>query len=303
MSEAYGWTKSMWSADENTEVCPFSSVLGLEGLVGRVDDAKTVALCGVETDHLPLNMFPIGGFQGVYNLGTKKVASVTSDQYTIIQHKDVLNATIAALHSFGHEVQGTLVNRHDRISVMFSFPDIVLNDESDGIEVGGVINNSYDTTGSFKGHAHMIRVVCTNGMTMRRILPETNFSVRHIGEVNDKVIGALETYYTGLVKDQSAVSEVIDAAMATGLEFVDSRQVEDTLAFQLGKRKHAANIVDQTWDGELETNKWDLYNAVTEYTSHTPMTYQVYDAIGDAAMKMLSPNTTIAPFVEMGIPV
>ena len=215
------------------------------------------------------------------NLKTKEIAAIASDKYMILQHQDCINNLASGILRSGHDVAGSLFNYGDSFIARYLIQDsIPTDDEMKGIHIGCEVRNSYNKSSSFRGGAFMVREVCSNGMVMKSLLNDVNFSVYHTAKASEKSASAIAEYIDHTIEAiESKLGVVIRKSMESELLFDSADNIQESLADIYGVDTHAKNIIDHHWDGKLNTTRWDLYNAATEYVSHTEMSPAVQERL------------------------
>lgn len=236
--------------------------------------------------------------KGVYNRNTRDIVATVSKQYSILQHGEAFGAVASILEEMGESVFGTVRNYNNTVYAEIAFRDLRVDDGSrDGVNLGVRFANSYDKSKTFSGDGFFIRYICTNGMMMRTMLPEFSFRVKHIGDVEHEA----ETYINNLLVDLDSrmlrVGDTIRQAKSDAIQFESREQVELTLGEYLGNIRHAKRITDQYYDGDLEVNRYDLYNIVTEYTSHADLSVGLYERLTESAERILMNPITPAELI------
>lgn len=276
----------------------FESVNELESLAGYLDTAELVPIYAHDSEQEDL--IEVQNKRGVLNRGTGEVASVVSDTYRIIQHSDAIKDLTAGIRLSGHEVAGALYNYNDGIMVRYLMSDIEpISDISavGNIYTGSQVVNSYDKTSSFKGSAFLVRQVCSNGMCVSEMIKDTNFSIYHtVGSIG-KIEDAISRFTVGMIENvQSRLGEVIVTAMDSRLAYQSRDDMIVGIAGVIGAQVHAENIVSRANLNYYDTDRWSVYNAVTEYASHDDeLTDSVRNKIINVASKILYPTTTLIP--------
>ena len=276
----------------------FDSVNELESLAEYMDTAELVPLYAHDLEHEDL--IEVQNKCGVLNRGTGNVASVVSDTYRIIQHADAIRYLSDGIRISGHEISGSLYNYNDGIMVRYLVSDIEpISDISavGNIFTGSQVVNSYDKTSSFKGSAFLVRQVCSNGMCVSEMIHDTNFSIYHtVGSVG-KIEEAISGFTQGLIENiQSRLGEVIVAAMDSKLSYQSRDDMIVGIAGVIGAQVHAENIVGRANLNYYDTDRWSVYNAVTEYASHDDeLSDSVRNRMINVASKILYPTTTLMP--------
>jgi chemotaxis protein histidine kinase CheA len=226
----------------------------------------------------------------VWNISKNRISSIISDDYSLVQHQDVVKLVGKGLKAIDTEVYGTLKNIEDVVVIEVFFPKLHLKDDARGIDVGGKIINSYNKSRAFKGHMMANRKVCSNGMYLRKLIPDVEFFEIHVGDLAEKIPEMVQDFFSKLKESTAKVNEIIKSAMETTIEFDSEDQVEPTIAGILSSPMHAKRIVDGGYyeaEDKLNPTVWELYNSVTRYISHSGIIESRVDDLSNKAEKIL----------------
>lgn len=274
----------------------FESVEELSDIAMRLSGAVKVPLKFMDFTTPPnIREEMLDRWMGVMNYDTKEIAAIVSDNYEIIQHQDAVLDLANSLADAGESVKGAVMDHGNSITVRYMFDELdTIDDGSEGICVGGEMKNSYDKTSSFRGGAFLVRLVCSNGMVTKSVIPDINFSIYHTRNSKDRSQKQIKGYIEHMIDEvYDRLGLVIETAVETEVSFEDSDKLSDALGAVIGVKSHADAIVDNFWNGELDTNRWDLYNAATEYVSHTELTPQTRDRLSSKVEDLLMPKVEL----------
>lgn len=229
----------------------------------------------------------------IVNTRSNEVAQIVSDQYKILNHKDFFSMVSDTVRSTGSEnMKGYVLesNDGDSYTVRFIFDDIEVTEPGKGqnIKVGMEFSNSYDSAYAARGRAFFLRISCYNQMILQNIIPECMFSRSHSARSEIALLEAVtikaENFAKQLVQSGVKFQNVMEDAIGDNLVFEKPVQVED-LFKQVFTERHAQKISDiarraatRSTEG-YNLTRWDLYNAVTDYVSHQPITPNVFEQI------------------------
>lgn len=244
----------------------FDSLDELEGLVMQMDVAEEVPLYYDTQDVSSLQ--DVDEFKGIYNRGTQKLANIVTDKYALIQHRDAFITLVSALRRAEVDVVGTVKNNRDNVAIEMTFDGILVDDGVEGIELGAKIVNSYNSTSSFRGWGWGLRKVCSNGLYMRSAVPEMSFSIVHRGKAPeismDAIVSMVDEVRSRVVNYEDAI--VVAKEQSMYFPTVDS--LAATIQPIIGSERATATAINGYWDGQFDTNRWDVYNLMTAYASH-----------------------------------
>jgi hypothetical protein len=262
-----------------------------------------VAEIVLDESNKPIGARRIDKRWGIKNLKTSEIVDFCSDQYTVLQHAEAVQMVLGGLRANGVEARGFLKNYNDNISVEMLLDNVVMpvqgngdvahnlrvRDDADGIHLGIRFVNSYNKSAGFRGHGFGWRLACSNGMFLRTVLPETKFSVKHTGDVVGRVAGQIRSAIYRLIKERGAVVAIVEKAQHETVPFKNEKEVVMTLAGYAGSEKQAANILSVNAGLPLQPTRWELYNAMTSYATHTAgLSFPMYEKIQRGAEQVLT---------------
>jgi len=200
--------------------------------------------------------------QGVWNLGTGKLACIASKRYKIIQHTDALQQLSEVLTTLNINCSGKVINERDRVTAEILFKDLHIDDGKLGIQLGVRIINSYDCSRSLGGELIAFRKVCTNGMIVGRATG-ISFKRTHIGNLDARA--EMREFLKKAINGTEALKKFVSEAMAETLEWDLARRVLMKLIKVKSLRELIIKNLEET---EGKMTRWDLYNAITNVATH-----------------------------------
>ena len=268
-----------------------STSLGeMERIVSEFDSARLVPICadaamlddnspenrwdGAETFFLPAGtgMAQIPHRRAVVNNRTNRVVEIVSNRYAIVQHDTAARLMLEGLrnNALAEKATFNVHNGGNRIRVRAKFDGVVVNDGSQGgLHLGVEFGNSYDQKNSFFGRMFAWRQICSNGAIISKVIPGASFNIRHVGHqaAGDVMRDQIERFVKNIVGAVARVSDLVEATRATEVAFKNATEVELTIADIVDRVNAPAAIVEQI---PLQTNAYDVFNAVTYWASHDP---------------------------------
>ena len=248
---------------------------------------------------------PNGNFENdpkrrdILNLNSGKRAAVVSDIYHEYQHKDVVTRVAEHMQKSQLSGHGKIYNYGDTMKLEILFDNIALiNDpqgRGKGIAPGVIFRNSYNKANSVTGYGYFLRLICTNGMTMRQLIPELRFSERHTLSIIEKLPTAIENFTVGLLSRSKLIETTIKIASEVKVPFSNREQRLQTIV-ALVEHNKVGEMIEKNLTS-LEPTKWDIYNAITQVLSHERMGETVKEKIEKISEKVLSPTYTVIPAV------
>jgi len=226
----------------------------------------------------------IDDFKAIYNADKKIYVSVPGKNYTLMQHQTAFETFVPAAEAFGKKLTGWISQSNDggRARVSVFFPDLkIVPFDGHEISIGFTAINSYDGSSSLKGQVFGYRSFCKNGMIFGKQL---QFAVTkmHKGEMTAAIF---ENLIQHSIETIPALKEAIEGA---SIEYLPSapEELQKLLVtqYRYGKRQ-AKKIISEhmieTDNGKV--SRWNLYNAVTHWVSHSrqsmdTQTYQLEKA-------------------------
>jgi len=248
-------------------------------------------------------------FKAIVNSKTNKVAQIATSSYEILQHRDFFSLLASSLEEIGvRDIYGFLLERNqgDAYTLRVNFKDHSITEPKvgDNIALGIEFENSFNKFYAANGAAWLLRLSCTNGMTMDNSISGANFYRNHNAKSQEALLSSVTNMVTGFVKkildSGDTITHIIEKAMQDEIIFKDPRQLYDSLESMFGTKKHAEAIGDIARKDAIKAgdnlilDRWSLYNAVTYHTSHDAMTPDTFSQIlQKAERKILNTNYEI----------
>jgi len=175
-------------------------------------------------------------------LFTKEPHFEVSDKYHFIPTIDVINE-IKSHNWYPTAVQEASVkessnNGYQKHLVRFRHFDDLLNPQENAMEL--LLFNSHDRSSSFSISAGIYRFVCANGLVIADSVFEAH-TIKHIGERDNDVIGAIESIVAFKPKLKSKIDVFSSLTLST----------QEKLSF-------AKSSIDARFDKHLEIDPHDL---------------------------------------------
>jgi len=205
-------------------------------------------------------------FCGIVNTTRKELTCVAKSNYTIVQHKELVNSAIEALSALNISVYGTVENMGSRIYVKAFFKDKVISDDTEkGIHIGIRIGNSFDLSRGVSVSMYCMRLVCANQMVASNIV--SRVVKKHVGEID--CVSLIKNAVTLAVNNSEKVSKYVNTAIMDSYEW----EIIDKIVPKLFKiEKHKIEIYNRLKDlNKSVITRWDFYNCITQYATHCPL--------------------------------
>lgn len=230
---------------------------------------------------------------GLKNLNTGTVHFGAAKNYMPLNHEDALDPVLTAADHLGLNTLINIDNHHDVVEAFILFPDLMVNDHQDGIQMGVRFKNQYNDKKSFKGSAFGWRLACANGMLATKTFGELVITAWHTEKQVLGIPAKVEEFIDGILQRSHLLEVQIDNAIAAKVSFKDYAEIANTLA-PITESKKIADVAALQIDNPEKTNKWELYNAITAYASHEQISHIKREAlIGNAEAKIL--HGTVIP--------
>jgi hypothetical protein len=233
-------------------------------------------------------------FFAVVNSRTKEISQICTDRYQILRHRDYFGLMISELESLGlTDVSGYALekNHGDLYKIRLLFDNNYIEEPEVGmnLQLGVEFFNSYDKFLAAGGNAHFYRLSCSNGMVVKNIVSNLDFSRNHNARDRESLMSAVSAKTNGFIKGMLQADKeffkVILAANESEVTFDNLVQMYSSMEELFGKR-HGKEIGDNLKVmsvrdnyGKYHANRWKIYNSVTYHTSHAAMSPDIFDKL------------------------
>jgi len=205
-------------------------------------------------------------YKAIWNLSSNSLGCIASKGYHIIQHREVIKSLFTALKNLNINFTFNLKKDNHRIFMDIRFPDVKLYVDGEVGEefIGGLrLVNSYDKTTGLLILPRLERLVCSNGMVVRKFVG--GFTIRH----NQKLILDFERLIERAMNDMINGCDKLKAMVSTCIaDSIEWDAVETVLENLIFRKKHIEPIFEIIKKKDVVT-RWDIYNAVTQYATHS----------------------------------
>ena len=159
------------------------------------EQAIQLAKLAYEVEHQPIftNNEQIDSHVAIVRKDNKAVLGITTPKYKIIQNTEafsffdtVVGEGQAIYHSAG------ALGKGERIWILAKLPNNIVINQDDVVEKYLCLTTTHDGKNSLKAFFTPIRVVCQNTLNMSMINAKNGISIRHSGNIKDKVEEARE---------------------------------------------------------------------------------------------------------------
>lgn len=208
----------------------------------------------------------IDGYQRLWRPDTGATLSIMTDEYKLVQHREVMTPAVEVLGKDGWTVRASRVQRDGAAAF------VELWRPNHGVKVVGeqvgeriLMKNTYDGTTQLSIQIGAVVLVCLNGA----VVPGTGsagFTSRHTGDVNDRV----EFMHKNIRRiEEGLASKMIEAY--SKLDTAVSPEIgKEIIKRTLGERQTEKPLNYWTRGIGRNGNKtaWNLYNGITQYLTY-----------------------------------
>jgi len=239
---------------------------------------------------------PLENIHGLRNTATGKVTMSVSGRYHPLTHEEGFMPVLDAIEHAGidRNMKMWVGDHRDSAELYILFPDLVFNEDRDGgtMMYGLRFMNRYDVKTSFKGQVFCWRLACANGSTHGE-LGELSISAYHVESHIQNLEGEISGFITKMLSSVTYLDSIIDTAIESQIEFPDYTSLAQTLGEVTGSARRGVAVADML---PLETNRWQVYNAITEHASHAPkMSWKTRDRLLDVAERRVLMADSLIP--------
>jgi len=261
-------------------------------------------------------------YMAVFNESKDQLAQITSDKYTIIQHRDIVHSLINSFKSKGIEVFGRMDDNGNQVRADLVFgngKNPIKDGTNKGIQIGIRVLNSYNRSSSFRMEMFGFRMLCQNGMSLGKVMNDIKEVTFHTGaEKNleqiqlivdsfiDRVVSSsdlLQVYVSKCMVDSIAWDEVTKILE----KYMPHQKHRDKICEKLGismitkrnektKEKYYEYVLEK--DGKKNVNRWDMYNALTNYATHNKLSFGTENFVQEIAQKVMKNSFNSLKVIE-----
>lgn len=257
--------------------------------VSKLDEAKLIPIFWNENGQFK----EIEKKFAIQNTSTNKIPMTDLTRYEVINHADGFNQVLDAVADMNEKTFIRLEDRDDIAGLYILFPEIKANDGEDGMMMGVKFGNTYRQKLAFGGQLFTWRVRCLNGSTYSTLFD--TFSIKTYHSVNSikSMKDGIESFIKEMLANSSKLEDIIEAATEDVITFKNYEEIKNTLQSVVKTEKAADQIKNLV---PLKTNRWEIYNAITNYASHNDkVSPQTRDNLSKFAEKRVLANQNFAP--------
>lgn len=201
------------------------------------------------------------GWKALYNIDKKKVATVVSDRYNLVQHKDVVTSVVDAVSNLNIKSIARIRDGGNRVFVDLTFTDHKIPVKEGEEFIAGIrIINSYDRTTGIIVAPRYLRCVCNNGMVVNKII--SGYAIKHSKKMTEDFESTVQRLLKKMIEQEEQLRNLVEDCIGDSIEWEIMERILKSLAKSEKHIKRIKRLIPEN------PSRWDLYNAFTEYATH-----------------------------------
>jgi len=233
---------------------------------------------------------------GIWNIDKDELACLAPKSYMVIQHRYATEKLIEAITCLNIKAQALLKKSKHGIQIDFDFPEskFELTEVGESFTTGIRVVSDYSQVAGLVIAARVTRLACSNGMIVNDIVKPRR--VKYTEELKITVEGLIDKIIKDIITNDDKLANLVSISMADSVEWQALRLLTKAM---FKKPKHVKEILSRVkLDENGRVNRWNLYNAVTNYVSRwgSRLKPQVDTWLQNKAQKIL--KTSIAQLTE-----
>ncbi|MDO8480355.1 MAG: DUF932 domain-containing protein [Nanoarchaeota archaeon] len=230
---------------------------------------------------------------GVWNVDKHELACLAPKSYMVIQQRHATESIIEALTSLNIKATAMLKKSRHGIQLDLDFPDakFQLSEVGESFTSGVRIISDYSQVAGLVISPRITRLVCSNGMIINEVVRSKR--IKYSEELKVTVEGLIDQMLKDIISSDGKLAGMVSACMRDSIEW----QACQLLARALFKqKKHVKQILSRlTLSQDSKVNRWQFYNAITEYCTRGERLKPALDAwLQNKAQKVLT-----TPFIKL----
>jgi hypothetical protein len=200
--------------------------------------------------------------KGIWNITQDSLGCVATDGYNLIQHREVVLAVEQTVGNLNIPHDSTIRVDGHRIFYDINFKHEKLKVLGEEFTCGFRLINSYDKTTGLLILPRLERLVCLNGMVIKKLVP--GYCIRHNQKIAENFQAIIEKALKQMINSDKKLQQMVEVCIGDSVEW----QIVDTIMSNLiGRKNHIEGIMSKLEHTDRVT-RWELYNAITNYATH-----------------------------------
>lgn len=231
--------------------------------------------------------------KAVVRQDTGAVLGIVSDQYRLLEHKDVIESFRTALEGVDYTEKISVARDGAQLFASYRLnSELIEVQKGDLVSLQFIVKNSYDGTNALQILLGAYRLVCTNGMVIGKQF--FTFSQKHIGEDVSVKIGTIQDKVEMLRGQFVDTLPHLQLLSRTDMVLPSDELFSDEYVSELPT--YLVEAAKTSYDGVRDFTVWGFYNSLTNAITHnmkreSPETSIRYGKIAwDLAQKAVTPE-------------
>lgn len=204
----------------------------------------------------------------VWNNDRKKVSSIVSPQYELIQHSDVVSEVIESLQGLNLKGTARVSDGGDVVFIDITFNDAKLFvTKGEEFYQGIRIVNSYNKTTGIQVMPHLVRLACNNGMVMS-VNFYKEFNVTHTSKLAKDFSQIIPVMLNTMVTNNDKFKQLVESCIGDSVEWDAMKTIIANLLKCEKHQESVLGIINENGKKE-KYSRWDFYCAITSYATHS----------------------------------
>lgn len=211
-------------------------------------------------------------FFGNRRTDTKQVLGVVTDQYQLMQNRDLFGSCESLFEKKGYRaIKSKVVVTGDgaRIRAMYSFPELGIKVRGQDMTFNLVVQNSFDGSLRVSFKVGLFRLICSNGLAVP--FSAINLTAKHTAKLDMEFTGrGFDHAVREFTNSAPMFERMIDTRIEqeTGIEILNGFTRKKVLS-QVQNDSIAQIWNKPTFSEDSDRNLFNLYNASTQYLTHS----------------------------------
>ncbi len=240
------------------------------------------------------------GWLGNRRTDTKQVLGVCTERYSLVQNKPLIETVENAFADNGlgnFERKSYVMRDGARVYVQYDFKNQLTKLPKVGDDIGMrlTLHNSFDRSCRVSFEMGMLRLVCTNGM--KTLGDEYSITQKHSDNLDmAKLVDVIKGSIQGFNKGTEVFARLAERSIGND----EGNVILDNLTKRKVIAERNVDKIKILWNGpkrpeDKARNLWNLYNAITEFTTHQiePTSYELAARINKGSLHALNRATLI----------